>query len=93
MCNIDDLEALFSFPVQGPVETEIRTYAEMDKESGTGAGLLTADMRARVDELRLRISGGWVFADDIADIIREEREKRSRELDEAAFGQAGGSQQ
>ena len=92
LVNIDDLEALFRFPVQRPVETEVRTYAEMDKESGTGAGLLTADMRARVDELRSRISGGRVFADDSADIIREEREKRSRELDEAAFGQAGGSQ-
>ena len=39
-----------------------------------------------MDELRKRISGGKLSAVDSVDVIREEREKRSRHLDRVIFG-------
>lgn len=47
---------------------------------------MTAELRARVDGFRWRISGGEALAGDSAAIIREEREKRSRQIDEALAG-------
>jgi hypothetical protein len=53
---------------------------------GAEAGRLTAELRANVDALRGRVSAD-VSAEknlgDSAEIIREEREKRSRQLDDA----------
>ena len=46
-------------------------------------GWLTGELRSRVDALRLRVAGRTVGVVDSTAIIREERERRSRELDDA----------
>ena len=49
-------------------------------------GGLTPELIARMDALRTGAFRGQKLARDSADIIREERERRSRQIDEAIFG-------
>jgi len=44
------------------------------------AGRLTTDARARIDALRMRVSGGRRVTGDSIDILREAREERSSQL-------------
>ena len=53
---------------------------------GHVTGRLTAEMRDKMDDLRWRISKGRKSSSDSVEIIREEREKRSRQVYRAAFG-------
>ena len=61
-------------------------------DTGTGnmaeaTGRLSQEWRDRVDGLRMRMSGGEGTRFDSVEIIREHREKRARDVHEAAFGQ------
>ena len=86
LLRTEDLEALFRFPAE---EEEAVTYDRSRAYESAVAGRLTADLRARVDAMRVRIAGGKPLAGDSAAVIREEREKRSRHIEEA-LGGAGG---
>jgi hypothetical protein len=50
-------------------------------------GRLTPELLARMAALRGRIAARGKFSQDSAEIIREEREKRSRQVYDAVFGE------
>ena len=83
LLRAEDLEALFRFPREEAGEMTYQTGAAGAKEPEGG---LTPELMARMDALRTRAFRGQKLARDSADIIREEREKRSRQIDEAVFG-------
>lgn len=66
-----DLESLFRFSGEEAVE-DIRART----------GLLTAELRARIDALRVRLAAG----EDSVDIIRAARERRSADVYDASAG-------
>ena len=80
LLKMEDLEKLFRFPAE-----EVDTVSNDRNRAGeaAAAGRLTAELRARMDALRWRISGGETLARDSAVIIRDERENRSRKIDDA----------
>lgn len=78
LLSTEELEALFR--IQGEEGREMR-YGN-NESMGAEAGRLTAELRANVDALRGRVSAEKNLGDS-AEIIREEREKRSRQLDDA----------
>lgn len=60
------------------MDTEINTSAPFAMRSEAHrAGRLTTEWRARIDALRMRVSGGRSRAEDSVDIIREGRERRT----------------
>ncbi|MDA1348149.1 MAG: helix-turn-helix domain-containing protein [Chloroflexi bacterium] len=65
-------------------ENEVSYYTEANTEKTVGR--ITAAMAARMDAIRERIAARGVIVRDSAEIIREEREKRSRHLYEVATG-------
>ena len=83
LLRADELEALFRFPSE---EVEEMGYNTRTTDVGKAAGRLTAELRARVDALRTRVAGGRTLASDSAAIIREERERRGRQIYAGAFG-------
>ncbi len=83
LLRIEDLDHLFEFSEERAREMKY------DSRAGTrieGTGRLTQELADQMDALRKRISGGKRSAVDSVDVIREEREKRSRHLDRVIFG-------
>ncbi len=76
LLRTEDLDQFFHFPRE---EGEEMTYPA-PRSNEAGAGRLTPKLRARMDALRNRVSGGKRFTTDGAEIIREEREKRTRRV-------------
>ena len=87
LLKIGDLEEIFRFPSEYATDVADMTSEgdEMNTRANT-SGILTADRRARIDQLRMRISEGRRLAQDSTEVIREEREKRSRQLGRATSG-------
>jgi hypothetical protein len=85
LLRTEQLETLFRFPSKEAEDMRYRTGAETENVA-EAYGRLTPELRTRIDVLRERISGGRRLPGDSADIIREEREKRSQQVFEAAFG-------
>ena len=56
-------------------------------DSTENAGRLTPELLARMEALRERITARGEFSQDSVEIIREEREKRSRQVYDAVFGE------
>ncbi len=82
LLRIEDLDHLFEFS---------ETAREMKYDSWVGSrikgtGRLTHELADQMDELRKRVSGGKRSSVDSVDVIREEREKRSRHLDRVISG-------
>ena len=75
LLRADDLEALFRFPVEADLTSE---------HSARATGVVTAEARARVDAIRVRIAARGRLADDSVEIIREGRERRNAEVYRAA---------
>ena len=83
LLRTEELEELFRFGREEASPMEYRTATTHEEHV---PGRLTAGLMARMDDLRWRISKGRKSASDSVDIIREEREKRSRQVYRAAFG-------
>ena len=82
LLRTEELEQVFSFGPEEASPMEHRTAAHEERVTGR----LTAELIAKMDDLRWRISKGRKSSSDSVDIIREEREKRSRQVYRAAFG-------
>ncbi len=80
---IEDLDHLFEFSEERAGEMKYSSWVGSRIE---GTGRLTQELADRMDELRKRISRGKRSSVDSVDVIREEREKRSRHLDRVIFG-------
>ncbi len=83
LLRIEDLDHLFEFSEERAREMKYNSRAGTRTE---GTGRLTQELADQMDALRKRISGGKRSAVDSVDVIREEREKRSRHLDSVVFG-------
>ncbi len=83
LLRTEDLEEVFRFPMEeaGAVEYKL-DYAKERPDMGT----LTADLRARADAVRARVEGGGELRYDSAELVREERERRTRDTDESLSG-------
>jgi hypothetical protein len=75
-----ELDALFKIRREDDMDTYIYAASEGSGIS-YGAGRLTASARARVDELRMRVSKGMPIGGDSVDILHEAREERGAQLD------------
>ena len=73
----DEVDALFRFP-----EGEA-THMVDRGEVGESYGRVTAELAARMDEVRARIARGGSLSRDSVDIIREERERRISAIDDS----------
>lgn len=78
----EDLEALFE------LGAEERSQMRYDTEQATGR--ITPEGAAKMDAVRERIAASGVRLPDSTRIIREERDRRSRYLYEAATGIGAG---
>ena len=76
-----ELDRLFDLP-EDTTRDDV-SYETMERATTTTAGRLTAGMRARVDELRGRVDARGF---DSAAVIREQRDRRSADLGDAAVG-------
>ena len=83
LLRTEDLEALFRFPAKGDEDMSYHTRTTNVMKT---SGRLTGEWRERLDALRVRISAGRRFAPDSAEIIRQERERRTRQINRAVFG-------
>ena len=83
LLRTEDLETQFRFP---RYEVADMRYERDTAGMEAHAGRLTTAKRERIDALRLRVAAGGRLTIDSASIIREEREKRSRQIDRAALG-------
>ena len=83
LLRTEELDEVFRFGREEASPMEYRTVATREE---LVPGRLTAELRAKMDELRWRISKGRKLPTDSVDIIREEREKRTRQVYRAAFG-------
>ena len=81
LLRTSELEGLFRFP--GEEGEEMGYKAETPVETAP-PGIITAEWCARIDAIRERIGP---VSGNSADMIREEREKRSRQVYLAAFGE------
>ena len=81
-----DLEALFRFPAQ---KGEDMRYDTGTANVAQPSGRLTSELCARMDALRMRAFRGRTLPDESADIIRREREKRTRQIERAISGTQG----
>ena len=86
LLRTEDVEALFKFPQQEADEMVYKTEADDNAESH---GKMTAELAARMDAVRIRIAQDRRLSGDSVDIIREERERRSHEIDGAGVGDDG----
>jgi len=77
----DELDRLLNLPGNGMGDDMNNEMTSTELKEATG--WLTGELRSRVDALRLRVAGRTVGVVDSTAIIREERERRSRELDDA----------
>ena len=82
LLHIEDLDHLFEFSEEAAQEMKYNKVGSRIE----GTGRLTRELADQMDELRKRISGGKRSPVDSVDVIREEREKRSRHLDRVIFG-------
>ena len=82
LLRTEELEKLFRF---GREEETPMEYGTATTHEEHVPGRLTAELTAKMDDLRWSVSKGRKSASDSVDIIREEREKRSRQIDHAAF--------
>ena len=88
LVRIEDLEVLFHFPLEeteGPRSIAQERAGQVIATVPSEDGRLTPEWRSRIEALRIRISSGDRVADSI-EIIREEREERSRAVYGAVFG-------
>ena len=86
LLRTEDVEALFKFPQQEADDMVYRTGAGDNAES---YGKVTAELAARMDAVRIRVAKGGRLSGDSVDIIREERDRRAREIDGAGVGDDG----
>ena len=77
LLNSAELEAFFSTP-EGADSNEGAGAFEAAKHQAN-KGYLTAEVRARIDALRTRATGGRRLIANSADIIQEARDSRSQE--------------
>ncbi len=82
LLHIEDLDHLFEFSEEAAQEMKYHKVGSRIE----GTGRLTQELADQMDELRKRISGGKRLSVDSVDVIREEREERSRHLDRVIFG-------
>ena len=79
LLSAEELELLFQIRSEDDMDTgKYATSGEGGMDYG--AGRLTADARARVDALRVRVSGGRRVAGDSVGILREARDERGAQL-------------
>lgn len=86
---LEELEGQFSFRPETLPRREAAVKADAAQHPAYKPGQITPEWRAQLDELRERISaqmGGKLDWDSV-EIIREQREIRSKELYEAVFGE------
>jgi hypothetical protein len=83
LLETEDVEALFRFPGEEVAEMRYGTGST----GGAAAGRLTAELAARMDAVRTRVARGRRFTDSV-NIIREEREKRTRQIEQEADRQS-----
>ncbi len=76
LLRTDELERLFSLPLE---EEEPEMGYQTDAEDYR-AGNLTAELCAQMDTLRARVFEGQKLKGDSTEIIREERQRRARQL-------------
>ena len=79
----EELDSLFLTDTEGGRKVRYETVADREQPDGR----ITPEMAARMDAVRERVfrRHGTLFPDS-AEIIREEREKRSQQVYEAALG-------
>ena len=83
LLQTEDLDKVFEFPRK---RAEEMTYNTRQPARIVATGL-TQELADQMDALRMRISGGKRSSVDSTDVIREEREKRSRHLDRVIRGE------
>ena len=83
LLRTDDLDTVFEFPQKGAEEMSYNTR-QPARIVATG---LTRELVDQMDALRMSINGGRRLSQDSTEIIREEREKRSRHLDRVIRGE------
>ena len=79
----EDVAALFKFPQQEADDMVYRSEADDNTES---YGKVTAELAARMDDVRIRVAQDGRLSGDSVDIIREERDRRASEIDGAGVG-------
>ena len=82
LLRTDDLDNVFEFPRK---RAEDMTYNTRQPDRIVATGL-TRELSDQLDALRMRISRGKRSSVDSTDVIREEREKRSRHIDRVIRG-------
>ncbi len=80
LLRVDEMDRLFRF---SPADN-----GSGQQRSAQPSGIITQEWCDRVDALRKRVFGGRKLSEDSADIIRRERQKRTRQIERAAFGTA-----
>jgi hypothetical protein len=83
LLRTDDLDNVFEFPQKGVEEMSYNTR-QPARIVATG---LTLELVDQMDALRMSINGGRRLSQDSTEIIREEREKRSRHIMRVVFGE------
>ena len=81
LLRTQDLNSLFRFPQE---EAPFMGYETNSIDEIAATGRLTAELRERVDALRARIGKSGY---DSTAIIREERDRRDRQIGRAVFGE------
>ena len=79
----DELESLFGFPHEEAREMRYETETEGGEII---AGRLTEETCARMDAVRMRIAARYAVQGDSVEIIRQGRERRTRQIMEAISG-------
>ena len=77
LVRVEDLESEFRFPMD-EVEDVTETGEEMN--AYRDAGEITTELRARVEAIRTRVAARYGVSGDSVEIVREEREKRTRHI-------------
>ena len=71
----EEVDALFRFPREETADMVDRS------ETGKGYGRVTAELAARMDAARTRVATGGGLRVDSVEMIREERDRRAREIE------------
>lgn len=80
LLRTEEVESLFRFPLDTGQSRESNEAAAVEP------GRITSEWLSQLDALRERISGGKRLPQDSAEIVRQERERRSQQLYQALFG-------
>ena len=83
LLRTEDVDALFRFPQD---EASEMVYTTGIGDSAESCGRVTAELAARMDAVRVRVARDGRVSGDSVDIIREERDRRAREIDGPEVG-------